>query len=287
VAIFSPHNDNDQATYLSANELAAPLAQNLGASPAIPYAYKYDHLADGAATRGALLDLLTRKTQRPALLFTATHGLGYPKDHPRQRTDQGALVTGEWQRPADGAADEEIPDSVYVSGRHILSTDQCDGLIMFAYACYSAGTPRQDDFSHWQNLQPIELAAQPMISYLPQRLLTQGALAFIGHVERAWDYSFLWTGVGRSIDTFQSTLAAILSGEPIGHAFEYFNDRYLDLAQAVTASNEGSLLNKFIKGDGINTDQLAEYWIAHNDARAYVIFGDPYVRLQPEQLVAV
>ncbi len=285
-AFFAAQNKNDDATFLSANHLAHPLMKQLSASKVVPYAYQYEPFIGDAATKPALIELLTRSIQPPSLVFTATHGLGFPKDHPLQKSDQGALVTGEWERPPVDAADAAIPDSQYVAGRHVPFSANCDGLIVFSYACYSAGTPRFDDFSHLKHTMPQELASQALVAQLPQRLLAQGALAFIGHVERAWGYSFLTPGLGRSLDTFQSTLESILSGEPIGHAFEYLNDRQLDLSQVITAANDDSLLSQYQLGDPVNVDELAEIWTAYNDARAYVVFGDPFVRLQPDLLKA-
>lgn len=285
-AFFAPRNPNDDATYLSSEYLAQKLLTQLQASQAIGYAYTYDaHIGD-AATRPALLDLLTRSNQPPALVFTATHGVGFPNGHDLQQSDQGALVTREWVRSLDEQLAAAIPDTQYVAGRHIPLNADCTGLLVFAYACYSAGTPRFDDFSHFKHTAPSELAPAPLVAQLPQRLLAHGALAFIGHVERAWDYSFLTPGLGSSLDTFRSTLEAVLAGQPIGHAFEYLNDRHLDLSQDLTATNEESLLYQYQHGDPVDVNELAEKWIAYNDARAYVIFGDPFVRLQPHLLKA-
>lgn len=284
---FAPQNDVDRATFLSANYLAEPLVKALQASKVVNQPFKYDFFTGDTAKRDVLLDALTRTHDQPALVFTATHGLGYPKEQSAlQRTRQGALLCGEWTEAADAVPASVIPDSAFLAGEHITSAHACDGLIVFAFGCYTAGTPRLDDFSHLADQTPLELAAQPLLSYLPQRLLAQGALAFIGHVDRAWDYSFIFKGVGQSIGTFKSGLEGILSGEPIGYAFEAFNQRWLDLAQAVTQHNEQSLLAKYLKGYAVDVEQLVYYWTAHNDARAYVIFGDPFVRLQPDRLSA-
>jgi hypothetical protein len=32
----------------------------------------------------------------------------------------------------------------------------------------------------------------------------------------------------------------------------------------------------------VDLDELAHLWMAHNDARAYVLFGDPAARLRPQ-----
>jgi hypothetical protein len=167
------------------------------------------------------------------------------------------------------------------AGKHVPQAARFDGLIVFSFACYSAGTPQTEDFAYLKQQKPEELSPQPFVSQLSQRLLAQGAMAFIGHVERAWDYSFLWQGVGRDIATFQSTLEAILKGKPIGHALQHFNDRYLALARELTESEEEGLLHQYNLGEPVDPFELAALWTAHNDARAYVLYGDPFVRINP------
>jgi hypothetical protein len=283
---FAPQNDVDRATFLSANYLAEPLVKALQTSAVLQQPFQFDFITGAAAKRDTLLEALTRAHDQPALVFTATHGLGYDCGHPQQAACQGALLCGEWTEPVDSAPAAAIPASACLSGENITSAHACDGLLVFAFGCYTAGTPQVDDFSHLKDKPPQELAPQPLVSYLPQRLLAQGALAFIGHVDQVWDYSFMLKGVGQDIDTFQSALEGVLRGDPIGYAFEAFNQRWLDLAQYVTQRNEQSLLTRHLKGYPVDLDQLVYYWTAHNDARAYVIFGDPFVRLQPDRLSA-
>lgn len=284
---FAPQNDVDRATFLSANYLVRPLVDELKTSTVLTQPFKFEFISGAAARRDTLLDALTRPHDQPALIFTATHGLGFAKEQAKlQQTRQGALLCSEWTEPADETPAAVIPDSAFLGGEHITSAHACDGLIVFAFGCYTAGTPRLDDFSHLKDQAPETLAAQPLVSYLPQRLLAQGALAFIGHVDQVWDYSFKPKGFGHDIETFKSGLECILRGDPIGYAFEAFNQRWLDLAQDVTQRNEESRLARYLMGYAVDLDELAYAWTAHNDARAYVIFGDPYVRLQPDRLAA-
>ena len=65
-----------------------------------------------------------------------------------------------------------------------------------------------------------------------------------------------------------------MAGIPIGAALEVFNQFYASIA--VMLSNE----LEDLKFDRIPDDiELARLWTANNDARNFIILGDPAVRL--------
>ena len=71
---------------------------------------------------------------------------------------------------------------------HDTSTKRLlNGMVHFLCACYGGGYPEVDNFNRLED-SPKVIAAKPMISRLPQALLSHpngGALAILAHVDRA------------------------------------------------------------------------------------------------------
>ena len=272
---FGARNTGDDATVLSASELVDPLASQIGSElkpGTLPWTIR--KLLGEQATKSALASVLGG-SETPAFLFTATHGVGFPADDPRQIGHQGALLCQNWPGPS---WKQPIPQDFYFS-RDDLGTDSNPfGLVAFFFACYGAGTPRLDDFAHAAFKDAREtIAPHAFLAGLPRRLLGHpkgGALAVVGHVERAWGYSFNWVKAGRQLQSFVSTLKQLMEGYPLGAAMEFFNERYAELS-----SHLSDELEEIKFGKTPNDFALAGLWTANNDARSYVIIGDPAVRV--------
>ena len=267
---FGVQNPDDRATGLSADHLVAPLARN--AAAATPD-WSVTAVVGAEATK-ARLETLLGGDETPAFLFSASHGMGFPNGDPRQLAHQGALLCQDWPGPV--AWSTSIPPSFYLAGDDIYADARLSGLVAFFFACYGAGTPRTDDFAIQSLGLPTAIAPHAFVSRLPQRLLAHpsGALAVIGHVERAWTYSFSWPRIGGQVDAYDSTVKLLLKGAPVGFAIEYLNDRYAALSTQLESEKEDIAYGK-VRDDVA----ISSLWTARNDARNSVIIGDPAVRL--------
>jgi len=96
----------------------------------------------------------------------------------------------------------------------------------------------------------------------------------VGHVDRAWGYSFSWPQAGRQTEVYRSCLTRLLNGYPIGSAFEYFNERYAELSTELAGVLEGIEFGRMPDDFAVSS-----LWTANNDARGFAIIGDPAVRL--------
>jgi hypothetical protein len=291
---FGVQNRDDPATSLSATELVEPLASALPQDQKnkekkwrdVP-TWDVSSVLREEATKKKLTQLLGGE-ETPNLLFTASHGLGgFKPGDPRQVLQQGALVCQEWAGPIEGRGRPVSADSFF-SAEDVSETARLGGLITFHFACYGAGTPQMDDFSQQAFRKPSEIAPRAFVAGLPRRLLGHprgGAVAVVGHVERAWGYSFLEQGDGsqfvRQIDVYRSALTELMQGCRIGRAMEYFNERF-----AAVSVGLNQQLEDISYGKQVDELLVANLWTTNNDARNYVILGDPAVRLYVGNRVA-
>jgi hypothetical protein len=258
-AFFAPTHPKDEATRLSSEVLARSLAKDLRKKNA---AWEVQAYLGSGATRKRLAGLLAGG-KAPRLLFTAGHGLGFSNGDDRQLGRQGALLCSDWPGPEAGWS-QGLPDEWYFAGENLPAGANLGGMICFCFACHSAGTPRRSGFKKL-NGRPKQLTSRAFVARLPQKLLAHGAHAVIGHVDQAWETSFVWRDAGAQLAVFQSLLWKLAAGGRVGEAMEVFGQRWAEIAADLQE-----------KADA--TDK-AWLWLAHNDARSYVLLGDPAVRV--------
>lgn len=274
VSFFGVTNPGDKATQLAERSLVSPLARYLDERRGD---WQIEAIAKEAATKANLSRLLIGEAS-PAVLFAASHGMEFPLGDSRQLPHQGALLCGDWPGPAAWQGQGPIPQDFYLAADDLTSDARLAGLIGFFFACFGAGTPRHDEFAR-QAFKSLRAETAPMafLAALPSKMLSHpkgGALAVIGHVERAWGYSFAWQGAGAQTAVFESTFDRLLDGHPIGSALEYFNERYAELSTVLADQ-----LEEIEFGAVVDPYELAGLWTANNDARGYTVIGDPAVRL--------
>ena len=264
-AVFGVANDGDVATNMSRDELAVPLADWAASADG----WAIERHVSGDATKAKLAEVLS---DAPAFLFTASHGMCYDAGDARQMAQQGALLCQDWPGPSWQQA---IPDSFMFAGDDVASDARIFGTIAMHFACFGAGTPKLSDYS--TTGAPPAIASKSFLGRLPQRLIAHprgGALAVIGHVERAWGCSFHWNRAGSQTEVFKSTIKRLMEGHPVGSALEYFNGRYAELS-----SDLSTMLEDVRFGAEADPYEIAGLWTANNDARSYSVVGDPAVRL--------
>jgi hypothetical protein len=264
---FGVRHQFDPATQMSADRLIKPLAQptdengNPGVAETRGFQSRSIFATD--ASKSALASEFSPPSEKkpPAFLFTASHGMGFPPGHAE-----------DW--PGFG----DITPDHYFAASDLSANARVHGMISFHFACYGAGTPAFDRFVHAAGTPPEQIAPGPFIAALPKALLAHpagGALACIGHVERAWGCSIVTAKAGAQLLPFENAIGRILTREPVGLAMKDFYERYASLSVSLS-----SMLEEISFGATVSDSDLTGTWIARNDAEGYLILGDPAVRLR-------
>jgi hypothetical protein len=269
-AFFGVQTQGDPSTELSARFLVDPLREAV----AKDQAGKWDilNISGEQATKARLGNLLGG-SETPAFLFTASHGNGGRNGSERQLRFQGSLVCQDW--PGPGSKGDMTPYSF--AGEDLGKDARLGGTIAMMFACYGAGTPKYNEFRQMDKLQEAnQIAPHAFVAALPKAMLSHpngGALAVIGHVERAWTCSFMDGKKAQPTQTFESSLKKILDGYPVGYSTEDFNSRYAEL------STELLEMMPRLKAGMKPTDEFIGSWTENYDARNYSLIGDPGVRM--------
>ena len=273
-SFFAARNPDDYATEMTHDLLVEPLFEKLSRTT--------DHMRSDwsfekrPASRATKEDLKSLLKKPPAFMVSACHGVCYDPGDKRQLERQGALLCQDWPGPEAWKGRPLLEDH-YFSARDVEPHAQLDGLVMFHFGCYGAGTTAGGTFwgdgSYSGNIS-TPAAPHDFVARLPQQLLARGASAMISHVDQFWAYSFIGFKGGERRDALESTLLRLFDGHPVGSAMDYLNRRYAALSVKLA-----EMLAKVRYGKRVQAAQLNHLWTASRDARNFVVFGDPAARL--------
>lgn len=224
----------------------------------------------------------------PGVLFSMSHGLGAPRGGWKTEEDrlagQGAMSFGrEGPLPASELATRTfMPNGIW-----------------FMFACFGAGTPDTSAYSHWlQHLvdagrysrlpnvvNTLAGSGRPFVAATPQTVLANpnGPLAFVGHVDLAWTFSFREddSPAKKRPGRFIEPLKSMLRSDRVGIGFRELY-RYLALTDTELSSLHDDDLRTRVTP---STDELIRrgyLWMMRQDVAGYVLLGDPAVRLPIE-----
>jgi hypothetical protein len=235
-------------------------------------------------------ELLARAAQGdPSVLFTLSHGEGAPRGGWRspeeQRRRQGAMSFGREGK---------------ITGEDLQSRPFLPGGVWFMLACYGAGTPDTSAYKHW--LAALAAAGQfrgkpeavlaglpgpndrPFTAALPQAVLANpnGPLAFMGHIDLAWTYSFqeLDSGATNRPARYMGIMRSILKRDRVGVSMRELL-RFFDQTNVELTSLHDQEARERSAGRPFQVDAARQghLWMLRQDLAAYVLLGDPAARL--------
>lgn len=278
IASWMPRNPGDPATAMLAGTFEHDFSGAAGDPPG-PIGRKEGFraiaLTGDPATKDALSGLFSPSpgTLPPAIVFTGSHGAEWESANAAlQRRLQGALVTQQWT-PGQPLAPEH-----YFAGQDLGACVAVHGLIAFLFACFGAGCPAEDSYYKNAAGAKLRLAAEPFVAHLPKELLRRGALAVVSHVDRAFSYGFQDTLGTSQPQLLRTPLERLMAGDRVGMAVDALNAAWASLA-----AQYGVALGALMPGAKLPASLLSLV-VARDDARNYVVLGDPAVRLDVGRL---
>lgn len=230
------------------------------------------------ATKAQLIEILrgTVPGGAPAVIFTGSHGCGYSGADPAtQRRLQGALVTQEWLpgTPASNANQFCADD--------IPADAKLQGAVGFLFACFSGGCPVNNTYAVNKDGTPISIAPFPMIAKLPQALLSHGMLAVIAHVDMAYPYAFQNVSGTPQMQALRTPLELLMRGKRTGLAADSLSILWSSLSSQVSLAHGASSATTPATSAAPNpSPAIAQLTIARDDARNYIVLGDPATKLR-------
>jgi hypothetical protein len=275
-AMWMPRHDGDAATTMLLKQVGEPFVKS---GLAAGKGYALAPFIDAQATKACLTEILQGKATNgpPAVLFTGSHGIEWPRADPAgQRENQGALITQEW------TAGAPVKRGQYFSADDVGKDVRLDGMMCVLFACFGGGCPATDSYGSAADGSEIQIAEQALIARLPQRLLSHGALAVMAHVDRAWSWSFQSGSGLPQPRVLRSAIETLMLGHRAGEAADVFNLQWSTLAALAGMRQRPGAAT----GAGTSSAGMTNLLIARDDARNYVLLGDPAARLRVQDMLS-
>jgi hypothetical protein len=274
---FATDHGPADATYFSRQYMAEPLAeltQKQGTFETI-------RLFGSEATKRNLLEAST--TSRPALVYTASHGIADPSGElDRQQRYNGAILC------QDESAGQPLQERLLSADDVPTDEPFLEGAVFFQFACYGYGTPAESEFDHWRLGKPGLNAQEDFVAALPKRLLAHphGPIGYIGHLDTAWLHAFDDPLQPHPIEPwhprlspFRSAVELLLGLQPCAYSMEDMNLRYDVMNAQLTNMWDQMRRSGGQRTPSIRT-KLAASFIMRSDAQNYHVMGDPAARLR-------
>jgi hypothetical protein len=185
---------------------------------------------------------------------------------------QGALVTQEFTRGMP------LGTSNTFSAGDLPTDAQVHGMMALMFACYSGGCPTEDNYFFNKDGSKIPIAPEALIAQLPQKLLSRGALVVIAHIDQAFSYIFQNLEGTPQVQSIRTPLELLMKGERAGLAADRLN-----LQWSAIAAQVGVALGRRREPD-FDPESFATLYIARDDARNYIVLGDPATHLRVKDL---
>ena len=283
VALWTTRNNGDLATAMLSGAISMDFMSStnpLGARSQ----FTLNAFTNEKATKPQFLDILRGNLPAgpPAVIFTGSHGSNYDASDPALLRLQGALVSQEWKHGSP------LDPNCLICADDIPADAKLLGTIGFLFACYSGGCPAQDSYHFNSDGSRIAIAPAPFIARLPQALLSRGMLAMIGHIDLAFPSAFIDTSGTPQPQAVRTPLELLMRGKRVGLAADtlsiLWSTRSAQLAMAQSAVPAAPAVSSAAAAPSPVSTQIAQMTLARDDARNYIVLGDPAARLRVDSL---
>jgi hypothetical protein len=273
--LFAPDGGTNDPTYFSREYMVKPLNEHIKQQ----LNFGTTALMGADATKQKLVKAM--RGAQPALVYTASHGLGLTGEPIDQQKKYNGAICCQASGPLtmnDLFCADDVP----------INEPFLEGSVLFQFACYGYGTPAQSDYTHWIDGVPEKYAESDFVAALPKRLLAhpKGPIAYVGHLDTAFLHGFtdqndpyIMERWHARIQPFVHAVDQLLEVQPSGLAMEDMNKKY-SLSSIMLNSVYDRLKRGTFKWTPESERRFVDTWIIRSDAQNYMVFGDPAARLR-------